>query len=854
MSAPPLLSPTTRHLFAATRAFAVSPVGLRKVADFVGSQDTTFEQSLSNLAHSYMRDKIPSLAPYEVGFQLLDKNEDSTRAEGLMGFNAGNEWFYVPIFYMNGQLKGHELMYVKSRDKFVPCKDGQVNLFLNKKPLRLGEGIGRQAYQRGMPPADLQIFSTPPTSYFKRSEYLAPTLIGPEFKEAVAAWCHWKRVSAVSDRKYGKTASLDLHAFLKSAGVGYTRTLIEWMRQSPELAESYQKLYGQTKLAELVSHHKRATDCGVMSKTPPTPTPKKIKPRANGVMGPAKTAEQPRVKQARVYTLDDHKIRLDRLNHTQKAALLRERILVVDDRADNEVSKAFLFKVGAIETGLPATSPKPSPTAPLASADDRVRTDDGLTNPDQTGVYNVLVKPGTFEKCLVLMKPVSSAGPQDFCVVVRLEGERDYVNAHPSRVWVSNRGVNEALDGVPTEESRFAKWYGDSGEKADSLPSSDGTYVLVGPRGQATCPFEVSDDLGEGDGYKTYSVYFRDHSSLRRDPALPRVGRGYSNAPHQFYERIKLTGKDGASLAVLGGEVLVPNGFRVLKVREPDPDSSTSGVMCSPCNDTYSRVQEPLRLGTSADLWLMIVNKEATLKVSHAGSEVTLEGSGKRANLHPSAALSALVLEHGFREQTARDLLKRASREKVCRFIVKYADGYPLQQMGPTAPAFPEPQMSSDPMFSGTGIQGMPHQEQFLPVQGMPPGPPRVPMSAPPGPEVTMVAQQAAQRGQKEVFDAAMIGSLLRQHSDETMIDQHVRPMSDFVDRCGRMLFSFYAHNDEFADRFGKQDLPELEEMLRQNFDSSGDLVLYLQQKSVKPFMDEGDIGVGVDPAEASRT
>ena len=54
-------------------------LGWAKTAELGGEgNDIPFEQAFSNLAHAYLRDKAPSLLDYEVGFQLLERNQDNT--------------------------------------------------------------------------------------------------------------------------------------------------------------------------------------------------------------------------------------------------------------------------------------------------------------------------------------------------------------------------------------------------------------------------------------------------------------------------------------------------------------------------------------------------------------------------------------------------------------------------------------------------------------------------------------------------------------------------------------------------------------------------------------------------------
>ena len=103
------------------------------------STDSNFEKTFSDLAFARLRDKAPTLLDYLIGFQLIDKNEDETHAVGVFGFKVGNEWVYAPVFFINGELKGHELLYIKSQDAFVPMTEEWTNYILNRRPSVLGE-------------------------------------------------------------------------------------------------------------------------------------------------------------------------------------------------------------------------------------------------------------------------------------------------------------------------------------------------------------------------------------------------------------------------------------------------------------------------------------------------------------------------------------------------------------------------------------------------------------------------------------------------------------------------------------------------------------------------------------------
>ena len=54
----------------------------------------------------------------------------------------------------------------------------------------------------------------------------------------------------------------------------------------------------------------------------------------------------------------------------------------------------------------------------------------------------------------------------------------------------------------------------------------------------------------------------------------------------------------------------------------------------------------------------------------------------------------------------------------------------------------------------------------------------------------------------------------------------------------------FYWHQEEFEDRYGKSDLPELEDSIRNAFESLGDITLFLKEKTIESPFDDGDVSL----------
>ena len=69
------------------------------------------------------------------------------------------------------------------------------------------------------------------------------------------------------------------------------------------------------------------------------------------------------------------------------------------------------------------------------------------------------------------------------------------------------------------------------------------------------------------------------------------------------------------------------------------------------------------------------------------------------------------------------------------------------------------------------------------------------------------------------------------------MTDKFLSDLMVGEDRIGRLLFMFYWHNDKFQDRYGKEEMSELESALRNTFKAVGDLILFLKKKSIEPDM-----------------
>jgi hypothetical protein len=81
----------------------------RAVAEAFAQQAYT---TISNRCRELMRD------PYLLGFEIVEKNEENTRLLGVFAFRVGGI-VLAPVFYLNGQIKGQDLLYRKGPNLFT---------------------------------------------------------------------------------------------------------------------------------------------------------------------------------------------------------------------------------------------------------------------------------------------------------------------------------------------------------------------------------------------------------------------------------------------------------------------------------------------------------------------------------------------------------------------------------------------------------------------------------------------------------------------------------------------------------------------------------------------------------------
>lgn len=600
---------------------------------------------------------------------------------------------------------------------------------------------------------------------------------------------------------------IDLPAILGS-DVRFAKWAHDVCKQYPLIKAGFDRFYGpgffRALATKIAADAKTASgrilfDAPVRRRKQASAGPSLI-PRTKTAAGPA-----PRVE---IITDADYSV-VKNLPEEQKEKVLRHGYLIRDERTGKETSVVYNTQVRQT-----------------------------YSSPNGGGLYEVLEAPASFDRMLVLTNPQSNNGGHPFCTVVRLAGSnKAWINVVPDQVLTRKTSLDED----------FREWFEKLPEK-ETL-SEGAVYVAVDERAHGTVPFEVRKKFAKG-GEGTGTIYAVNFYTNQNQDRRPSVTRTYTcDAYDTWNAKLFVDVRKGTKLRAIQGELHVPANFRFLKLKDAPTPKTDSLIVANCCEPNSASEERPIVPGNLKDVQLLFTEKTARLKVwgdEHEAWIATEKTGSQRFGWR--TALFDLVRTHGLTEKAAGDVIKAATAKIPSRtpavFRLKYAAPYPM--IGPDAPPMPPPALGTEPV-GYSSVNAIYPQEERLPVPGLDPNmtDPRVYDPFLPDQKALATAQAAGQRGDKEVFDVSMLGNLLKSVRQDSLVDRHLGDLMKALDSLGRLMMSFYYHQEEFADRYGQAEMPEMEDALRNSFEDIGDLVIKLRTGSVEmPDNENTDTGL----------
>ena len=736
------------------------------------STDANFERTFADLAYARLRDKAPSLLDDLIGFQLIDKNDDETHAVGVFGFKVSSEWVYAPVFFINGELKGHELMYIKSQDAFVPLIESWVNYLLNRRPPVLGEAEPTPKNQLALNQPDFDLFARTPhlgSKYasVRRSMKTIYKGLDDGYKPFMNVFLpqNWPN----SEKYAGVTKRCHLPNFLKTAGREAVYTLVKTMRDDVKFANAVLRYYD---IKDLVN----------VNYSKPT-----IKRAADGDTKIEGTAPEVVV----ITRSDDGSAEAHGLSEADKKKLVKDQYVVKDERSDDKKARMYKSQISR-----------------------------QLENPSENGFYEVLTSNGTVERVLILTAPdkVGYKPKSGTAVVVCPSGKR-FGNYYSTDVFVSKR-----LNKDDWKEC-FKEHFIDPKE----LKVDQHGMIVAPDAGNGTMVFSVLKKHTNGEGQTEMEV--SGYTCIKEESRVynpARINNGPRSTQYDYedticVESIVLTGKDGERSTQIGKTLFIPNTWKAIQL--PNMWSGGMGSTAdlgslSECVlQLYKTAQQGdkgvyrLQLRTDGINYIPVINGHVCTSMSKL------------------ACLKHLIVQQNFSQEDAEFLIKQARPRKAETFYVKQAQNQPISGYFPEPPQGYEygiPAPIQYPQYELQNLnESMGHnREHYRDNREM-------------DAAVKQYAQDAAQTGQKEVLDTAVISGLVDTMDVDDAVDKYLSDLLLGLDRVGRILFMYYWHYDQFKERYGQQDMTELEDNLRNVFKNLGELALFLKQKTIEPEMAE---------------
>lgn len=779
---------------------ATPPQSFVKDADIESPDQSKLEQDFASMAFVFLRDRAPALLPYLLGFEVVDREEDGSRAIGIFGIKVGDDYYYVPTFFVNNQIKGMDLLFSKKTNSFVPLRETWISHILDKSTLRLGGGEQNPAIREDFESPNFWWMAQPPFSPKMANDKSAK--IYDVINDAFATW---------NDLQGTVAESLQKDAAFQEAWAGAIATLkhdpIDFSKQSADGSPliAYLQQFGgpksvETLLRTLQSDVKFANS--LLSFYPDVKTVAVTEFDAS--LAPKEALELRIVADASMLPED--------ASEGERQRLVRDGFTIIDRRDSSNKSELF---DNAYEKQY--------------------------YNPTEPGRYALLLPTGSVAEAWVL----PMAGTKGGLVVVHT-GEKFVFTAAEGKVFV--RGAKEE------GKSAF-----EAAESLDNM-TQGGHYVLVNEKGIASKPFKVNAVMAENDRRVSIKVCF----DYGNDYTLDLAGtwdRMWTPSPSgDSVCTLQLSDDNGLTLRNTGKELVVPNTFKALRVVDCceycDEKCNKANIKDddyegrNKCRDAARQVFDAFQPGNPIDLE-EVLGKHAvhrlTLESPDFGSTYHIYmGDFQQGPLSYKQAMMTLVGNYRLGVTTAEELIKQSQTDLKARCLIKLAqvNGVGVGMNMPVPPG----------TYGFDDASGVPVEAPFVgysrgELLGVPPRrDPLVPGFAEGGQSsreitngangslpqsVTDLAAQAQQSGQKSVFDHSTIGGLSKMYDSSAAIDMYLPELVKALDRLGRILFIFYWKNEDFSERYGEEDLAEMEDLIRGVFKSFGDLVLKLKEKTV---------------------
>ena len=799
-------------------------------------QESQLEQDFAKLAFMFIADRAQQLMRYLLGFEVVEHEPDGSKAIGVFGFKVGEDYYYIPAFFITNQVRGIDMIFSKKTNMFFPLTEPWIDDIISRDAIELGDSADARSTRPD--------FENPNFDFVKRPH------IGAGYSSKTA-----EELKGWVEAEEGKS-------LCKAAWDAMCETTVEMLRKDAALKEAVSGFAGALAGTEF---EKKAESGDLTRWLSEQGGPSAVASLFDALCTNVKFANAALTVYPNVEVLHVNRF-YETARGCKKAAEAQLRIKEVADKDTADQDRQRLLINGFF------IDDKRDPQALSRAYDyDHAAT---FTTADSVGRYDVLMSDGTTQPAWVL-EAISTQDDQGGLFVLTdpigtcklrgtTKGERVYVKG-------ARRAEPDSLYDTGLPLSKMAEGY------TYLLIDKSGKHCIVGFRFESVryTPGEntkidghISSCYG-GDlcsatcnpGWGPRGKLDSDFDLYKRDPYRDRKGHllpEHSGPDYTYCHGITLTKGTGKAVKA-GDRILVPSNYRAIVLDAPYDER----VKYDGDKKVRDERTPDIRLGDITSLKFEM-EKAAfhDLRVIKDGPEFYVQVVGFPISKPFGYKQACMSLNGRFAlpVETTEKILAKAAEAGRDGYVTHVHFGKAAQFVGAQMPMPPDQIASSDP-YTGTPMYGPYETQVTAPLYGAPPVPHGNPygenlggegemqqgmgsadISGMPGgdmgarpidPEAMDLAAQAGQLGQRHVFDMSAIGGLAKVYDTSTLIDSYIPQFMQAIDRLGRVLFLYYWKNEDFGERYGTSETTEMEDTLRSVFKQFGDLAMTLRRKAV---------------------
>jgi len=776
------------------------------------------ERAFMDQAYTFVANKAGPLMEdaHRLGFEVVYSDEDHTRMVGIFAFRVNRELLYVPVFFLNGQIRGTDLLYCHDTKMFRPLNKDWATYIVEKQKDQMGEGISQ--FDSRETPMDIELddIAFPPATYQYKTasevtdmfEKLANSFsksMDKDVKKLIKKYINKKHTTdnkkpedadcvCAEDKREEKPKKIETEEEVDD-GVNKEASILRKFILEDGKHEATEKI------ASWIQSNKRFAEL-LVSNVPI----ENFMPSDLIEITKQAAAERNTMPSLGLYVGGVDALKQQPIADMEKSATAQEEFFskgyyLWDDRAPSDLN----------------------PTTKDLEIE--------LCKPGEPGVYKILCADGSLKEAII-----AAPSEQEF----RADGNTSYTSH--SDAWA----CTQCGDDQPRELVVCMK----DGEGTGTTRRLHGQFVKT--LSDAIRDEELDTEMSSG---KTYRVYDAEAGVLSNP--IYCIGKRtvdgietYTVAKHGWSPKFEIRKNDDFDNTSFSGNFLGKHTFFIPVAMEKAPKTQTydRGMEYHFCCKDLPQIGDKQTLTE----WILQhgVKQASVLRDPLDKTQFSLRaGPRKQTNYMPRPKLAAkMARDLGIAAGEVEYFLDKAASEgsvdfyvgapSITKFaapidVIDQADfredydsefntplNYPqffaldTDTSGPTPPA----QRVGDAYDPGMGMKAEDGQSLSSEIV----------LQAP----AEQLEQLKEQAGVPNVFEHGLVGSLIHTYDSVAMIDKYIPDLESALDRLGRLLFLYYWKPRDFEDAYGADDMANLENQLLSTFQSFGELVLELLKKS----------------------